>query len=506
MNSSGPDGTVTPPVDPRGSAAAEPEVSLQLVTERMLLSALREQDAAAAAEAARGRAQFLADASLRLGASLDQELTYTAIAGLALPGLDAWCIVDVIEVGGGLRRLAVMHPDEEQCVVARELAGRWTPAADDPIGVPAVARERVPVIITDRADAVVSAAARDPETLRVLQGLGAAGSLLVVPVVAHDVLLGAITYVSRPGAPAYTPEDVRFGEALAARCAQALESARLYAAARALWEQADAARADAEAARTEAEAANATKAQFLRTMSHELRTPLNAIGGYAQLLEMEVRGPVTPEQLTDLASIQRSQAHLLGLVDSVLNYAHLGAGRVVYTSADLPLVEVVAGIQTFVAPQMRAKQLAYTFETVERPPGELPLTVRADAGKLRQIVLNLLGNATKFTPSGGRITVTCGEVAPAAENGPAMLAVRVTDTGVGIPADKLESVFDPFVQVNRSLTSSDVGIGLGLAISRDLARGMGGDLNAESRVGHGSTFTLTLPRALPRPERRDGAL
>ena len=489
--------TLMPTADARGTSdgAADGTAAStqQLVTERMLLSALREQDAAAAAEAARARAQFLADASLRLGASLDQELTYAAIAGLALPGLDAWCIVDVVEVGGGLRRLAVMHPDEEQHVVARELAMRWAPAADDPIGVPVIARDRTPVVVIDRADAAVAAAARDPETRRVLHRLGT-GPLLVVPIVAHGELLGAITFVSRPGAPAYTPEEVRLGESLAERCAQVLEGARVYAAARALWAEADAARADAEAARAEAEAANATKAQFLRTMSHELRTPLNAIAGYAQLLEMGVRGPVSPEQLTDLASIQRSQAHLLGLVDSVLTYAQLGAGRMVYASADISLVEVVAGIETFVAPQMRARQLAYTFEAVEQPANAPPPTVRADAGKVRQIILNLLGNATKFTPQSGRITVTCGETVPD-KSGQAMLAVRVADSGGGIPADKLERIFDPFAQVDRGLTSSDVGVGLGLAISRDLARGMGGDLTVESTPGVGSTFTLTLPRA-----------
>jgi signal transduction histidine kinase len=469
------------PLDP----ALDADVSLRLVTERILLSALREQDATAAAEGARRRAEFLADVSLRFGASLDQELTYAAIAGIALPGLDAWCIVDVIETGGGLRRLAVVHPDEEKRDVAAALAGRWSPGAGDPIGVPAVSLSRSPVIVTERTDLAGLAVTDDADTLQVLRWLGA-GSLLIVPIIAHDVLYGAITFVSRPQAPVYAPADVQLAEALAARCAQALESARLYAAARAAW-------ADAESARAESEAANATKAHFLSTMSHELRTPLNAIGGYAQLMEMGIRGHITPEQRSDLASIRRSQVHLLGLVDSVLDYARIGAGRVTYVMSDISLTDVVNGVQSLVAPQMSAKALHYVFETCDAP-----LMIHADTEKVRQIVLNLLGNATKFTPAGGRVTVSCGEAPSAAirgGKGPTLMSVRVTDTGIGIAPDKIDSVFEPFVQIDRGLTSPDVGVGLGLSISRELARGMGGDLTAESVVGTGTSFTLTLTPA-----------
>lgn len=474
-------------------ALADPSVTLQLVAERVLLGALREQDAADAATLRRQRAEFLADASLRVGASLDQEITYAAIAGLSLPGLEGWCIVDVVETGGGLRRLAVIHPDETKWIVARELAGRWKPVVDDPIGVPAVVRDRLPVVIADTASQVVTGAARDPDTRRALESLGA-GSLLVVPMIAHDVLFGAITFVSRAGAPPYTTEDVRLGESIAERCAQALESARLYAAARVAWAQADAALADANESRAIAEGANAAKAQFLRTMSHEFRTPLNAIGGYAQLLAMGVRGPLTTEQKLDIEAIERSQSHLLNLIETVLDFAQIEAGRVKYFLARVPLAQAISDVQALVAPQMRAKSVVYTFETCDPA-----MQVLADRGKFRQIVLNLLGNATKFIPQGGRIMITCADIVPvtgaAGEAGARKHAVHVTDTGVGIAADKLATVFEPFVQINRGLTSSDVGVGLGLSISRDLARGMGGDLTVTSTPGAGSTFTLTLPAA-----------
>jgi signal transduction histidine kinase len=193
---------------------------------------------------------------------------------------------------------------------------------------------------------------------------------------------------------------------------------------------------------------------------------------------------VTAAQQEDLARIQQSQQHLLGLINSVLNYAKLEAGRVAYDLAEVRLAAAVAAVEALVSPQMRAKGLDFAVPACE--PG---LAALADAEKLRQIVLNLLSNATKFTPAGGRIAVECGE------DGAGRVFVRVTDTGVGIAPEQLESVFDPFVQVGRRLTTPGEGVGLGLAISRDLARGMGGDLSAESAPGAGSAFTLTLPAA-----------
>ena len=466
----------------RPSALAARDVPAYLLTERVLLSALREQDARAAAESARRRAEFLADASLRLGASLDQDVTYATIAALALPGLDAWCVVDVIDAGGGLRRLAVVHPDDGKAAVARDLERDWTPMPGDEIGVPAVARERRPVLVTDGADAALAAAARSPDTLRALRWLGS-GSLLVVPIIAHDQLLGAITYVSRPGTAVYTAEDVCLAEALAARCAQALEAARLYAAARAARAEADDARAEADSARREAEAANAMKAQFLRTMSHELRTPLNAIGGYAQLIELGVRGPVTAQQREDLTRIQSSQRHLVALVGEVLDYAQLETGTVRFEIVEVRIHDSLVEAGHLIEPQARAKGLALELQVGAPGPA-----VRADAAKLRQILVNLLGNAVKFTDCGGHVCVRC---AASGET----VSLSVTDTGIGIAAGDLERVFAPFVQVDRRHTRPHEGVGLGLAISRDLAHGMGGELTVESTPGAGSRFVLTLPAA-----------
>jgi signal transduction histidine kinase len=250
--------------------------------------------------------------------------------------------------------------------------------------------------------------------------------------------------------------------------------------------------AEAQLARAEAEAANKAKGEFLAVMSHELRTPLNAIGGYAELLDMGLRGPVTPEQRADLERIQRAQRHLLGLINGVLNYARVEAGAVHYQMEAVPLDEVLATCEALVAPQVRAKGLTLRYDD-----GDRAVRVRADREKLQQVVLNMLSNALKFTEPGGHITLRTLTAGGAAANGAAsdVVRVQVHDTGIGIAADQMARVFEPFVQVDAGLTRTQEGTGLGLAISRDLARGMGGDLTVESVRDVGSTFTLLLPRA-----------
>jgi PAS domain S-box-containing protein len=239
-------------------------------------------------------------------------------------------------------------------------------------------------------------------------------------------------------------------------------------------------------ARRAAEEANRAKGQFLATMSHELRTPLNAIQGHVQILELGIHGPLTAEQRAALGRVGRAQRHLLGLINDVLNYARLESGRVEYALAPVDVAAAVADVLPMVEPQAEARGLR--LHGPAAPGAGAPPVARADPEKLAQVLLNLLGNAVKFTPAGGRVWV---EVATDG----AGVRVRVADTGVGIPADKLEAVFEPFVQVRSDYAPAEGGTGLGLAISRDLARGMGGDLTAESVVGEGSTFTLTLPRA-----------
>lgn len=262
---------------------------------------------------------------------------------------------------------------------------------------------------------------------------------------------------------------------------------------------AEAERAIADAERARADEANAGKSQFLANISHELRTPLNAIGGYTQLLEMGLHGPVTDAQREALTRVQAAQRRLLALINDVLNYAKLEGGRVEYNVRRVDVREVVADIAPVVEPQLAAKRISL----VVRLPGG-PCVVWADREKLGQVLVNLLSNATKFTeahhPTTGAVGRVIVDVATRGEAEDGAVAevvfLRVSDTGCGIPRDKQAAVFEPFVQVQTGYTRTGEGTGLGLAISRDLARGMGGDLRVRSVEGEGSTFTVTLRRVI----------
>ncbi len=245
-------------------------------------------------------------------------------------------------------------------------------------------------------------------------------------------------------------------------------------------------RALADARRVgEAESASRTKSEFLTVMSHELRTPINATIGYAQLIDAAIGGPVTDQQRDYLARICASQQHLLRIINDLLDYGRISARKVAFEFTPVAVQTVLDSVFPMVEPQAATKGLA-----LRRPPRPSDLVVRADRVKMEQILLNLLSNAVKFTPSGGSVSV-----ATAGDADWATIAVR--DTGPGIPAEKSEAIFEPFVQLGRSLASGHQGTGLGLAISRDLAREMGGDIHIDSPPGAGATFIIKLPRSEP---------
>ena len=247
----------------------------------------------------------------------------------------------------------------------------------------------------------------------------------------------------------------------------------------------DAKRNEAELKRLTSEAteANRAKSDFLAAMSHELRTPLNAIGGYAQLIEMGVRGPVTEAMVEDLQKIQRSKDHLNTLVGGVLAFAKGGAGRIELQPRRVRADALLDSVLEMVRPQLAERSLTLECGVVPED-----LVVSADIDKARQILLNLLANALKFTPAGGHIAVSADRRGGFAE-------MAVQDTGIGVPEEQLDQIFEPFVQAKRAIHTHDGGVGLGLAISRQLARAMQGDLRVESVEGQGSTFTLSLPSA-----------
>jgi signal transduction histidine kinase len=233
----------------------------------------------------------------------------------------------------------------------------------------------------------------------------------------------------------------------------------------------------------DAEAANRAKTEFLGAMSHELRAPLNAIGGYIELLDMGLRGPVTDDQRADFARVKTNQQHLAVLITELLNFARAGSGGVSYAVSEVKGCDALKHAIELIEPLIAQRQLI--FDGIS---GDSNIVARADPEKVAQILVNLLSNAIKFTPAGGHISAECAVIGDS-------VTLSVTDTGLGIAKEKLEAIFEPFIQLQEGLADREGGIGLGLSISRDLARAMKGDLTVESTEGKGARFTLSLPRA-----------
>ena len=459
-------GRAVPRRDPAGRVAGWVGANTDVEESKVAETALR--GARAAAEQAAERARRLQALTAALSGALTPAQVADAVLREGMAALGA--------KGGGVTLVTADGAHQELVSVAG-FADRDTRAWErfslaEPYPANEVVARRAPVLLSTMEEY----AARYP-SLAVAVAAGGYHAYAAAPLEVDERVLGAIGY-NFTESRTFTDDDRAFVLALAQQTAQALERARLYEAERA-------ARTRAEEARARADEANRAKSEFLSTMSHELRTPLNAIAGYVDLLTMGLRGPVTDEQREDLARIRRSGQHLLALINDILNFARLDAGQVEFRIQDVHLDPVLADLEALVAPQVAAKGLTYSHQACGAP-----VAVRADPERLRQILLNLLTNAVKFTDVGGRIAIACDASDRAA------VRVRVRDTGRGIPADQLERIFEPFVQVDRNLTpGSQQGVGLGLAISRDLARRMGGDLAAKSARGEGSTFTLTLPGA-----------
>ncbi|HMA01053.1 MAG: sensor histidine kinase [Gemmatimonas sp.] len=441
------------------------------VAEQLLLGALREQDAAGQAAYASERSEYLATASRHLSLSLDEPATRDTVRHLSLPRPRTWCIVDVIESNGAIHRLSVVHPDPAKQALATLLEEQWpsrSRESTDLADALHALRVAQPTVLTADSGAELVLAAHGEANLRILREIGF-GSLLVVPLVVRARVQGAITFVSPEGDSPFSLDEIGLAVDIAARCAMALDNARLYR--------------EADALRLAAETANQSKSQFLGTMSHELRTPLNVIGGFTELIEMGIQGPVTDKQRVALARIKASQQHLLMLITEILNFVRIESGRMEYRFGPTPLAEALADVAGMLEGIAKEKDL-----TMVLPPGDADVVAWADADRVRQILVNLIMNAVKYTPDGGIITVSCAAVGETA-------VIRVADTGPGIPADRLESIFEPFVQLTAGFTDRRGGVGLGLPISRDLARAMKGDVMLESTGTGGSCFTLVLPRA-----------
>ena len=474
----------------RERAAEVVQANSQLITNALQLAAANEELRAVAealgertreaeqarvtADVARRRLRFLADASERFAGSLDYDETLKEVVALAAPAIADWASYSVDAGDGTVRIVAIHHQDPDREALVSELAQRYPIRMDEPAGAAHVLRTGETDLITDLPDSILEAVAQDAEHLRLLQAIGFR-SLMTVPVVAQGVVIGALGFGTADSRRGFTVDDLACALELARRASAAVENARLFR--------------EANRARLEAEAANRAKNQFLSTMSHELRTPLNAIGGYAELLSLGIRGPVTPAQQQDLERLTRANQHLIGLIGDVLNFARIEEGQVEYQITTFSINPILIDLEALIGPQLLVRGIEFDHDGCVREWPQTPHMVIADAEKVRQIMLNLLTNAVKFTPHGGSVRLHCNT-----ETKAGIVTLSVTDTGRGIPESQFERIFEPFVQVDRHLThDSQQGVGLGLAISRDLARGMGGNLTVSSVEVEGSTFTLTLP-------------
>ncbi|HEX2210601.1 MAG TPA: ATP-binding protein [Longimicrobium sp.] len=460
-------------------------VTLRDVTERRRTEELergriRADAARQEAERATRRAEFLALASGVLNATLDVQTVLDQLAGLAVPTLAELALVHWRGEQGEAAQTAAVHGQD----AGQRILDALPPL--DAEGGSAMAR----VLRGGRAEwhpGGPAPADADPDpTGGFLEALRPS-AWMVVPLSVRGRVLGVLTLCRTEEGACYGESEVGLAEELARRGALAAENARLFRA---------------------AQAASRAKSQFLATVSHEIRTPINAVMGYAELLELGLGGPLTAKQAEYVGRIQGSSRHLLSLVNDVLDLSRIEAGEMAVRSERLPLRATADRAIAQVEPQARVKAIDLSLEW-SCPEDDVYV---GDEDRVSQVLVNLLSNAVKFTEPGGSVTMTCsaGAAAPPTlpeERERVWVAVEVADTGIGIPPDKLEAVFEPFMQVDGSHTRREGGTGLGLAISRRLARLMGGDLTVESTPGEGSRFTLWLPttgvadrRAVPRPE------
>jgi signal transduction histidine kinase len=379
-----------------------------------------------------------------------------------VPDLADWCSIHVLDDDGSASLLALVHRDRSRTPLLRAMETRY-PSEKSAGGVSEVLASGKSELRPELGQATLRARAQDDEHYRLLQEL-APRSEISVAIQARDRILGAITMVTADSGRRYTTTDLSLAEELAARVGQAIDNAQLYETTR---------------------LASQAKSDFLAIMSHELRTPLNAILGYADLVLLGVPEPVGEQAHHQVERIRTAAQHLLQLVDEVLSYARLESGKEVVKLEPIELGAVVRETTALVAPLAERKGITLATRTTEE------IRLETDGWKVRQILNNLLSNAVKFTGEGGWIGVTTSVEGTAA-------SVAVEDTGIGIPDEHLSRIFDPFWQVEHSSTRRFGGTGLGLGVARELARLLGGDVTVRSRMGAGSTFTLSLPMTPPR--------
>jgi PAS domain S-box-containing protein len=416
--------------------------------------------------------RFLAEASTLLSSSLDYETTVANIAELAVPALASSCVIDLVGAGTELERVATVFDSGELSRLVGEMRrrnpitaetrhpARQVLATGETIFYPDITPDILPLVVDDKPDSLALARQLNPT------------SCVFVALRARGRTLGVMSLSTAGPRRRFDERDRVLIEELAQRVAMAVDNARLHEAER--------------RARAEAEAANQAKSDFLAIMSHELRTPLTAVVGYTELLADEVVGPVNETQRDHLARVRASSEHLLMLIEDILSFARIEAGREQVRIEDFGLAALLEQAAVIVRPLVEKKGLAFSLAGHDSRA-----VMRSDPQKVRQIIINLLANAVKFT--------TAGSVRLQARVRDERVEFEVADTGPGIAREHLERVFDAFWQVDQRITRKAGGTGLGLSVARQLARLLGGDVSVRSVMGEGSVFTVDLPLTAPSP-------
>jgi PAS domain S-box-containing protein len=431
---------------------------LEATVDELNMRTIEAESARSSAERAEERARFLSEAGRTLASSLDYETTLPTVVRLAVPSVADWCTVHLVDDLNQVRRLEVAHANPDMLKFAIELEQRYPPDPSNS-AVHRVVATGKSELYPEVTPEVIAQSARDPEHLRLLTELNLK-SAMVVPLIARDRAIGAVTLIAAESGRRYDERDLTLAEELARRAATAVDNARLY---------------------QEARESSRAKSEFLATMSHELRTPLNAIVGYTDLLEMGIDGPLKDHQLRHIERIKASSRHLIHIIDEILSFSRLEAARETLRYESVSLGVLAREAADMMEPAVRERGLTLTVDV----PGQ-DVTVQVDPAKVRQILINLISNAVKFTETGNvRVRAWVDEEDAIFE---------VEDTGIGIAPEHLERVFEPFWQVDQSSTRRAVGTGLGLAVSRGLARLMGGELSVASTPGKSTRLTLRVPK------------
>jgi len=450
--------------DQAGEFAPEDRLFIQLLAQECAQALERarlhdmEMRARVRAEFAERRLTFLSEASARLVASLDYLATLANLAHFSVPELADWCIIHLVDDDGVPRTVAIAHSDPTLSALQRSLEENYPSRLESSAPFARVLQTGQPVHIPEVTDAELRTAAHDDEHFEALRSLGIR-SQISTPISVEDRIIGVFTLATAESGRRFTDADIRLSLELGRRAGYAVENARLYQV---------------------VQHASDAKSDFLAVMSHELRTPLNAIIGYSDLLLLGVPESVPERAQHQVKRILSASTSLLHLVEEVLSFSRIEAGKEDIRISPVDVAQVMRDCVAMIEPLAQEKRLAIEFDV----PAD-PVKIVSDERKVRQVLTNLLSNAVKFTELGG--------IYASLSTSETEVCLSIRDTGIGIPGQYIERIFDPFWQVEQSATRRFGGTGLGLGVARKLARLLDGRLEVKSAVGDGSIFTLVLP-------------